>query len=117
MNTIDKYENIEDELPNLLQVLKDAIQSDFLEIKLIDNACDKYKSECSHCATLQQAKYVIFSPHIKKSDHKYEQFVFVDETGNTLCHVGGKEFELYGMLKPCHNLEVSEEYQFKDEKE
>jgi len=116
MNSIDKYTNIEDELPNLLKILKDAIQSDFLEIKLVDNTCDKYKSECSHCATLQQAKYVIFSPHIKKSDHKYEQFVFVDETGNTLCHVGGKEFELYGMLKPCHNLEVSEEYQFKDDK-
>ena len=112
MNTVDKYINIENELPNLLQVLKDSIQSEFLEIKRVDNSCDKYKAECARCKTLELAKYVVFSPYIKKTDHKYEQFIFLDETGNTLCHAGGKDFELYGMLKPCSNLEVTEEYQY-----
>lgn len=114
MNQVDKYINIEDELPNLVKVLKDAIQSEFLEIKRVDNTCDKYKGECMRCSTLQEAKYVVFSPYIKKADHKYEQFIFLDETGNTLCHAGGKDFELYGMLKPCSNLEVSEEYRFSE---
>ncbi|WP_455755771.1 hypothetical protein [Sulfurimonas sp.] len=112
MNKIEKYINIENELPNLLKVLKDSIQSEFLDIKIIDNACDKYKSECTRCTTMKEAKYVVFSPHIKKEDHKYEQFIFLDETGRTLCHAGGKDFELYGMLQPCSNLEVTEEYRF-----
>ena len=115
MNKIDKYNNIEDELPNLLKVLKEAIQSEFLEIKRIDNACDTYKSECKNCAIMQEAKYVVFSPHIKKEDHKYEQFIFLDDTGCTLCHAGGKDFELYGMLQPCKNLELTEEYRFSNE--
>ncbi|MEA1915916.1 MAG: hypothetical protein U9N42_00130 [Campylobacterota bacterium] len=110
MKYADKFKNIEDELPNLLKVFKDAIQSEVLEIKRIDSECTKYKDECSRCADLKKAKYVIFSPYIKKEDHKFEQFVFIDELGNTLCHAGGSDFELYGMLKPCSNLEVSEEY-------
>jgi len=116
MNTVDKYINIEDELPNLLKVLKDTIQSEVLEIKRVDNSCDKYKSECERCTTLKQAKYVVFSPYIKKEDHKYEQFIFLDETGNTLCHAGGRDFELYGMLQPCSNLKETQEYHFADKK-
>ena len=112
MNTIEKYINIEDELPNLLKVLKEAIQSEFLEIKCVDNTCDTYKSECKRCDIMQEAKYVVFSPHVKKADHKYEQFIFLDDTGCSLCHAGGKDFELYGMLKPCINLEVTEKYRF-----
>ena len=112
MNTVEKYINIEDELPNLLKVLKEAIQSEFLEIKCVDNTCDTYKSECVRCDIMQEAKYVVFSPHVKKADHKYEQFIFLDDTGCSLCHAGGKDFELYGMLKPCINLEVTKEYQF-----
>ena len=107
--------SIENELPNLLKVLKEAIQSDFLDIKLVDNSCDKYKSECSRCIVMEGAKYVVFSPYVKKEDHKYEQFIFLDETGKTLCHAGGKDFELYGMLKPCINLEMTEEYRLSNE--
>ena len=110
MYRILKYSNIENELPNLVQVLRDALQSDFLNIRLIDKSCDKYIRECGKFCTLAEAKYVIFSPHVKKEDHKHEVFVFIDETGNTLCHVGGGDMDLHGLIQPISNLELSEEY-------
>lgn len=116
MNRIDKYDNIEDELPNLMKVLKEAIQSEFLEIKSVDNTCDKYKSECTNCIKMEQAEYVVFSPYMKKENYKYDQFIFLDETGNTLCHAGGKDFQLYGMLKPCINLKETDKYRFSNKK-
>lgn len=110
MKTIDKYENIENELPDLVPVLKEALQSDFLHIRRIEKACEKYIKECENACFLNDAAYVIYSPHIKKADHHSELFVFLDETGKTLCHVGGAEIELYGLVKPCSNLKLSQEY-------
>ncbi|MBU0632972.1 hypothetical protein KKA17_10040 [bacterium] len=110
MKKIDKYTNIEKELPNLAQVLKEALQTDFLAIRRVDKNCEKYQKECESICFLNDAAYVVYSPHIKKADHHSELFVFLDETGKTLCHVGGAEMELYGLVKPCDNLELSDEY-------
>lgn len=110
MKQVDKYENIEKELPNLAEVLKEALQTDFLAIRSVDKNCEKYKKECEKIHFLKDTAYVIYSPHIKKADHDSELFVFLDETGKTLCHVGGNEMELYGLIKSCENLKLSEEY-------
>ncbi len=110
MKTIDKYTNIEKELPNLVPVLKEALQSDFLDIRRVDKDCEKYKCEREHACFLNDAAYVIYSPYVEKADHHSELFVFIDESGKTLCHVGGTEMELYGLIKPCENLKLSEDY-------
>ena len=110
MHRILKYSNIENELPNLADVLKNALQTDFLHICLINKECDKYVKESKICSPLQEATYVVYSPHIKKENHEHELFVFLDKTGNITCHVGGQHLELYGLLKPSSNLLISKEY-------
>ncbi|WP_305530019.1 hypothetical protein [Sulfuricurvum sp.] len=107
---IEKYDNLKDVIPNLMPVLRDAIQSEFLEIKKINKECEKYIASCNHFPELTKAEYVIFSQHIKKNEHKYEMFVFIDAEGNMVRHVTGAEMELYGLLDSCANLHVSEEY-------
>jgi hypothetical protein len=109
MHRVLKYSNIENELPDLVDVLKNALQTDFLHIRLLDKECDKYAKECTICSDLKNATYVIYSPHVKKEDHHNELFVFLDATGNIVCHVGGQNMELYGLLKPNCNLSFSEE--------
>jgi hypothetical protein len=37
-------------------------------------------------------------------------FVFIDPQGEIVRHVSGREMELYGLLEPCANLHVSQEY-------
>lgn len=110
MHGIEKYDNLKDVMPNLLPVLRDAIQSEFLEIKKINKECEKYIATCENFPELQKAGYVIFSHHIKKNEHKHEIFVFIDEKGNTVKHLTGREMELYGLLDSCSNLHLSEEY-------
>lgn len=107
---IEKYDNLNEVMPNLMPVLCDAIQSEFLEIKKINKECEKYIASCSHFPELTKAEYVIFSQHIKKNEHKYERFVFIDAEGNIVCHITGAEMELYGLLNSCTNLHISEEY-------
>ena len=110
MHRVLKYSNIENELPDLVDVLKDALQTDFLQIRLLDRECKKYEKECITCTSLNDAVYVVYSPHIKRENHHHELFVFLDKTGNIICHVGGQELELYGLLKPVCSLTMSEEY-------
>ena len=110
MKTIDKYSNLDETLPELPKVLKDALQTDFLEVKSVEKTCEKYQTECAAIPMLNKASYVIYSPYIKKADHEHEIFIFVDELGKILCHVGGVEMELYGLIKPCNKLHLSEEY-------
>lgn len=110
MRGIEKYDNLKEVMPNLMPVLRDAIQSEFLEIKKIDKECKKFIATCEKFPDLKKAEYVIFSQHIKKNEHKYERFVFIDEQGNTIRHISGAEMELYGLLGSCANLHVSEEY-------
>ncbi|MDD5160707.1 MAG: hypothetical protein PHI47_11685 [Sulfuricurvum sp.] len=110
MRGIEKYDNLKEVIPNLMPVLRDAIQSEFLEIKKIDKECEKYIATCEQFPELKKAEYVIFSHHIKKNEHKYEIFVFIDGEGNTVRHITGADMELYGLLGSCSNLHVSEEY-------
>lgn len=111
MKSIYKYENIKEELPKLQPVLLDAIQSDFLEIQSVEKVCEKYIKACKEIENLDKACFVIYSKYIKKSDHRYEKFIFVDKEGHEVCNVSGQEMELYGLLSPCLNLELSKEYE------
>ena len=110
MSTIEKYENIHQELPNLQDVLQEAIQSDFLEIKKVERDCDKYGEACEKHPGLKDAMYVIFSKYVKKAEHNQESFVFVDHTGKQVALVPGKDMALYGLLGSCFNLDLSKEY-------
>ncbi len=110
MYGIEKYDNLQEVMPRLQPVLVEAIQSEFLEIKKINKECEKYIASCEQIPDLKKAEYVIFSHHIKKNEHKYEIFVFIDAEGNIVRHVTGREMELYGLLSSCTTLHVSDEY-------
>jgi len=107
---IEKYANLKEVIPNLLPVLETAIQSEFLEIRKIHKACEKFVETSHSFPELAKAEYVIFSQHIKKNEHKNEVFVFIDAKGNTVKHLTGREMELYGLLDSCSNLQLTEEY-------
>lgn len=111
MSAILKYENIRDQLPKLQKVLLDAIQSDFLEIQRVQKDCEKYQKACKEIENLDKAYFVIYSKYIKKSEHRYEKFIFVNKEGEEVCNVSGQEMELYGLLSPCVSLELTEEYE------
>jgi len=111
MNKVDKYVNIQEQLPDLQPVLHNAIQTDFLEVQSIDKQCDKYIGACEKIPDLCNAAYVVYSPYVKKTDHRYERFIFLDETGKQVCDVSGQEMELYGLLSSCMSLELSKEYE------
>ena len=107
---IDKYSNLAAELPQLQKVLLDAIQSEFLEIKKVDKECMKFKKASFEFAALEKAEYVVFSKFIRKNEHKYETFVFLDKEGESVAHISGKDLELHGALESCTNLSFSDEY-------
>ena len=111
MNYVNKYANIQNELPELQKVLLDAIQSEFLEIQSIQHQCEKYQDACDQIPNLDKAHFVVYSKYIKKSEHRYEKFIFLDEHGHEVCNVSGQEMELYGLLGDCLNLELSKEYE------
>ncbi len=108
---MNKYENITKELPELQGILLDAIQSEFLEIKSVEKTCEKYIGACEEVPELKEAYFVVYSKYIKKSDHRYEKFIFLNEKGKEVCNVSGQEMELYGLLGECMNLELSKEYE------
>ncbi len=110
MRGIEKYDNLKEVVPKLLPVLREAIQSEFLEIKKINKECEKYIATCTRFPELNRAEYVIFSQHIKKNEHKYEMFVFIDGEGNTVRHISGADMELYGLLDSCTNLHIADEF-------
>ena len=105
----DKFTNLDTRLPKLQQVLCASLQTDFLEIKKINTACEKFQKLAQQIPEVKGAVYVIFSKYIKREDHENEIFVFIDAQGETLCHVSGRDIALYGMLEGC-GLEVNEEY-------
>ena len=109
MNRVDKYAHLNIELPELPIVLLNTIQSEFLEIKGVNKDCDKFKEACKKFPVLKDAFYVVYSSYVKKSEHEYEKFVFLDEKGKELCDLGGRDFDLYGLLL-CVNIPLTEEY-------
>lgn len=112
MKTLMKYVNIDKELPNLMPVLKEALQTDMLYIKKVNKACEKYIEECQQVSVLTDTHYIIYSPYVKEADHGREHFVFLDETGKTICHIGGSHFEIGGLIEPCKNLKLSDDYKY-----
>lgn len=104
----EKYSNLDDALPNLTCVLRDAIQSGMLEIMKVDKMCSKFLKAQQEHPVLSDAEFVVYSPYVRKADHPFEHFVFLDRSGKSLCHVSGTEMELYGLLDPCSNLLMSE---------
>lgn len=100
----DTYQNLEELLPELTAVLKDAIQEQVLEIMQVDRHCSKFLKISELHPEIERAEFVIFSPHVRKSDHLYEHFIFVDSTGRKICHVSGAELALYGLVEPCTKL-------------
>lgn len=110
MNRVQKYQNIEIELPNIPKVLLNTIQSDVLEINKVEKTCGKYLNACEKIPDLENAEYVVYSKYIEKKDHKYEKFIFLAKDGSEVCHVSGQDMELYGLLS-CTSLSYSEEYE------
>ncbi|RLA72331.1 MAG: hypothetical protein DRG24_03260 [Epsilonproteobacteria bacterium] len=108
---VDKYSNLEETLPQLQRVLRQSIQSEFLEIQKLDTACMKFKTVLEKKPELEKGVYVVFSRFIKKDEHKYETFVFLDDQGKTVANVSGRELELFGIMEPCINLNISEEFE------
>jgi len=111
MHSVDKYENIQNELPKLQKVLLDAIQADVLEIQSVEKTCEKYIGACEKIPELEEAKFVVYSKYVKKSDHRFEKFIFLDDKGHEVCNVSGQDMELYGLLGPCMNLALSKAYE------
>lgn len=111
MHRLEKYSNLKEMLPGLQKVLLDSIQGEVLEIKKVKLSCEKFEGICTKFPKLTDAHYVIYSPFIAKSHHAYETFLFLDETGNEICHVSGQDMVLYGLLEPCQDLILNEEYQ------
>lgn len=105
-----KYKDIQERLPGLTQPLLDSIQTEFLEIKQVDRSCEKFQAIASKISGLEASKYVVFSKFMHKEDRSQETFVFLDERGETLRHVSGRELALNGLLEGC-DLQLNDEYE------
>lgn len=116
MKTVNKYENITKELPKLPTVLLNTIQADILEIKRVDQTCEKYLEACSKIPKFKNARYVVYSKFIEKSNHQCEKFIFLNKEGEELCDVSGAQMDLYGLLA-CTSLHFSPEYEASASKE
>lgn len=110
MQEIPKYSNLPELLPELLPVLQESVQTERLEIRKIDKESEKFKMTHKRFPVLDDAVYVIYSKDIKKSEHEHETFIFVDAKGKSLAHISGRELALYGIIKPCEEFSISEDY-------
>ena len=106
----DKFVNLEEELVNLADVLKNSLQKEILTIKKIDKEGKKFKSIVDKFCNLHDADYVIFSVYMCKDYHESETFIFIDKTGKEICTVSGRELDLYDMIKNCDNLREKNKY-------
>lgn len=111
MQIVKKYVNIESKFPMLPNILLDSIQSEFLEIQKLDKRCLEHNEVIKTVPELLNADYVIFSKYIKKAEHKYEKFVFVDEQGKMITNLSGQDMELYGLLEAKCGLNLTPEYE------
>jgi len=112
MQDISKYVNLQEIVPKLPNVLLHSIQGDCLEIREIDSSAAKFQSILERFSVLKDAKYVIYSQYIKKCEHRHEMFIFLDHEGRSLKHISGRELALYGIIKPCGAIKLSEEYTY-----
>ena len=111
MGQFIKFENLEEELVDLSDVLKNSLQSEVLSIKRLVKDCDKFKRISKAEPEIEKAEYVIFSKYMNKKFHDSEAFIFVDATGKNVCSLSGREIDLYDMIMDCKNLiEKKEQY-------
>ncbi|WP_373000569.1 hypothetical protein [Sulfurimonas sp.] len=111
MSQFIKFENLEEELVDLTDVLKNSLQSEVLSIKKLVKSCDKFKHISKTLCDLESAEYVIFSKYMSKKFHESEAFIFVDATGKNVCSLSGRDIDLYDMIMDCENLvEKKEQY-------
>lgn len=116
MHDILKYENLQELVPELLPVLKESIQTDRLEIRKIDSSSEKCHTVKEDFPVLKDAVYVIYSKYVKKSEHQHETFIFLDKKGKSIAHISGRELALYGIIKPCEEFSISQDYTYNEEK-
>lgn len=110
MREILKYENINEELPKLPEILLNTIQADILEIKKIDKCCKRFNEAMQKVPRLQDAEYVVFSKYIEKENHPYEKFIFLSKEGDEIFDASGTQIELYQLLTAT-NLRHTPEYE------
>lgn len=107
---ITKYENLEKELVNLPNVLKNSLQKEILTIKELDRNSKKFKNIVSNIQSIENAMYVIFSSYMCENYHESEVFMFINSTGEVVSNISGREIDLYDMIKDCEILIESKPY-------
>ena len=112
MQEISKYINLQEIVPKIPQVLLHSIQADCLEIREINTSAEKVQAILERFCELKNATYVIYSKYVKKCEHSHETFIFLDHEGKALKHISGRELALYGIIKPCESIKLSEEYTY-----
>ncbi|MBN2817180.1 MAG: hypothetical protein JXQ67_10890 [Campylobacterales bacterium] len=105
-----KFENLEEELTDLKDVLKNSLQKEVLEIKQLSKESQKFQDVSKEFPQLRDAEYVIYSAFMCKDFHESESFIFIDAKGKTVCTLTGRDLDLYEMIKKCENLKESEDY-------
>ncbi|MFA6136965.1 MAG: hypothetical protein WC667_02650 [Sulfurimonas sp.] len=106
----EKYENLESELTNLQDVLKESLQNDILQIKRLIKNSEKFKHVSDDICDLADAEYVVYSKYMTKELHDSEYYIFIDKKGNTVCRASGKELSLYNMIEDTDNLIETKKY-------
>ncbi|WP_304546488.1 hypothetical protein [Sulfurimonas microaerophilic] len=99
-----KYENLEAELTELEDVLKNSLQNEVLTIKQLNKGSEKYNYVNENVRNIEDAEYVIFSTYMNENYHESEQFLFLDKQGKIVATISGREMDLYDMIKDCENL-------------
>lgn len=105
-----KFENLEEELVDLQDVLKNSLQKEILDIKQLSKESKKFQDVSQKFPLLQNAEYVIFSKYMCKDFHESESFIFIDERGHTVCTLTGRDLELYEMLQDCQKLKETQSH-------
>lgn len=105
-----KFENLETEFVDLPQVFKNSLQNEVLTIKKLNKESKKYKDVTKSVCNIDKADYVIFSTYMGKEYHTLETFIFVNNTGEVVCNLSGRELDLYNMITDCENLIETETY-------
>ena len=106
----EKFENLEEELVSLPDVLKNSLQNEVLTIKKLNRESEKYRNISQNVCDLEGSEYVIFSKYMNKDFHDLEKFIFLDHTGKTVCILNGCDLDLYDMIKDCDNLREAKKY-------
>jgi hypothetical protein len=105
-----KFENLEEELADLQDVLLNSLQKEVLDIKQLNKESQKFQTVSQQFPILKEAEYVIYSRFMTKEFHESESFIFVDKTGHSVCTLTGRDLDLYEMIRKCENLIEAQTY-------